>query len=188
MHEAKPPLRAFDARESLKIILLPVGAAIVYGILHDQITIRVCPEYFTVAHPHIFNTNSLTLVAAGWGVVATWWAGAAAGAAFALAARFGALPKLTRRYYLRPVMVLGIAMAMLATLAGFTGCWLVSAGKIPILQAWGLPVPPDKWAAFTADLFAHLSSYLFGTIGSLIIALAAVRKRFALRRFSGAGW
>ncbi|MFZ0335817.1 MAG: hypothetical protein WAL69_16905, partial [Candidatus Acidiferrales bacterium] len=72
-------VRALFSVESLKIIALAVAAAIAYGIVHDQVTIRVCPEYFTVAHPHIFRTGSLTLIALGWGVVATWWAGLAAG-------------------------------------------------------------------------------------------------------------
>ena len=36
--------------ETIKIILMEVAAAIVYGILHDQITARVCVEYFTIGH------------------------------------------------------------------------------------------------------------------------------------------
>ena len=62
--------------ESLKIILLCVLAAIVYGILHDQVTARVCVEYFTIGHPPIFHTDDPTLLAFGWGVIATWWMGA----------------------------------------------------------------------------------------------------------------
>ena len=40
--------------ESLKIVVLCIVAAIVYGILHDQVTARVCVEYFTIGHPPIF--------------------------------------------------------------------------------------------------------------------------------------
>jgi hypothetical protein len=35
--------------ESLKIVLLCVGAAVTYGVLHDQVTARVCVEYFPIA-------------------------------------------------------------------------------------------------------------------------------------------
>lgn len=49
--------------ESLKIILLYILAAIVYGICHDQVTARVCVEYFTIGHPPIFHTDSPTLKA-----------------------------------------------------------------------------------------------------------------------------
>jgi len=61
--------------EHFKIILLCLAAALVYRILHDQITARVCVEYFTVFHPPIFATHSPTLLALGWGVIATWWVG-----------------------------------------------------------------------------------------------------------------
>ena len=39
--------------QALLIILLCIFAAIVYGIIHDQITARVCIEYFTVGHPPV---------------------------------------------------------------------------------------------------------------------------------------
>lgn len=55
------------------IIALALLAGITYGILHDQVTARVCVEYFTIGHPKIFPTTSPTLLAIGWGIVATWW-------------------------------------------------------------------------------------------------------------------
>lgn len=165
--------------ESAKIILLAVGAAILYGIVHDQITIRVCPEYFTVAHPHILNTGSLTLIALGWGVVATWWGGLAAGILLAIAARAGSPEKFTWRRLARPALILLLVMAMCATLAGFIGHWLSSTGQIPSVQAWGLMLPVEKQPAFMADLFAHSISYLVGGVGSVTIALAIAWQRFS---------
>ena len=55
------------------IVALALFAGIAYSILHDQVTARVCVEYFTVGHPRIFPTESPTLLAIGWGIVATWW-------------------------------------------------------------------------------------------------------------------
>jgi hypothetical protein len=75
--------------ENLKIILLCVAAAIAYGVAHDQITARVCLEYFTVFHPPVFATQSPTALAFGWGVIATWWVGLFLGLLLALAARAG---------------------------------------------------------------------------------------------------
>jgi hypothetical protein len=37
-----------------------IFAAVLYGVLHDQITARVCLEYFTVFHPPVFATQSPT--------------------------------------------------------------------------------------------------------------------------------
>lgn len=165
--------------ESLKIVALATGAAIAYGIVMDQITIRVCPEYFTVAHPHILNTGSLTLLALAWGVVATWWAGAIAGVVFGLAASVGSREKLTWRHFTRPVLVLFALMAACAVAAAFAGDWLVVTGQIPALRAWGSMLPVEKQSAFMADVFAHAMSYFIGAVGALVIALVAAWRRFA---------
>lgn len=167
------------AKEPLKIILITTGAAIAYGVVMDQITIRLCPEYFTVAHPHILNTGSLVLLALAWGVVATWWAGAIAGIVFAFAARAASPTKLTWRHFVRPVLVLLAVMAACALAAGSAGDWMASTGQIPAVQAWGSLLPAEKHAAFMADLFAHAMSYFVGAVGALIIALAAAWRRFA---------
>lgn len=167
------------SREAMKIILLPTGAAILYGMAMDQITIRICPEYFTVAHPHIFNTGSLTLLALAWGVIATWWAGAIVGVAFAIAGRAGSLPKLTWRKFVRPLVILALIMAATSVAAGFLGAWMVNTGSLPAVQAWAIGLPLDKQAAFMADAFAHVCSYLIGALGCLTIAISAAWKRYA---------
>ena len=53
-----------------RIVLLSIASAIGYGILHDQVTARVCVEYFTIGHPPVFSTDSPTLLALGWGTIA----------------------------------------------------------------------------------------------------------------------
>ncbi len=37
----------------LAILFMCIAAAVVYGVVHDQVTARVCVEYFTVGHPRI---------------------------------------------------------------------------------------------------------------------------------------
>ena len=56
--------------EWLKIIGLGVVGAVAYGIAHDNVTARVCVEYFTIGHVPIFGTENPTLLALGWGVLA----------------------------------------------------------------------------------------------------------------------
>ena len=46
----------------VKITLLSIVAAVAYGIVHDQITARLCVEYFTVAHPPLIHTSSPTVL------------------------------------------------------------------------------------------------------------------------------
>jgi hypothetical protein len=52
--------------QSLAIVGLCGLSAVTYGIVHDQITARVCVEYFTIGHPPVFDTNSPTLLGLGW--------------------------------------------------------------------------------------------------------------------------
>jgi len=61
--------------QRLAIVGLCIAAAIGYGIGHDQITARVCVEYFTIGHPPIFSTDSPRLLGLGWGIMATGWVG-----------------------------------------------------------------------------------------------------------------
>jgi hypothetical protein len=163
--------------ESLKIILLATAAAIAYGVALDQIAIRVCQEYFTVAHAPIFRTDLPTMIAFGRGVATTWWAGLAAGIGFALAARAGPPEKFTWRRFTRSVLVLLLVMGATAAIAGFVGHWMATAGRIPSMQVWGLMLPEDKQPAFMADVFAHAFGYLAGGAGSVIIALATAWER-----------
>ena len=58
--------------QSLLIVLMSVAAAIAYGIAHDQVTVRICLEYFTIGHEPVFPTRNPTLLAIGWGIIAGW--------------------------------------------------------------------------------------------------------------------
>ncbi len=79
--------------KAVAIVLLCIAMAILYGIVHDQVTARVCVEYFTIGHPPVFDTDDTTLLALGWGVIATWWVGLGLGIPLAIAARAGSMPK-----------------------------------------------------------------------------------------------
>ena len=41
--------------QAVLIFLLSIAAAVTYGIVHDQVTARVCVEYFTIGHPSILG-------------------------------------------------------------------------------------------------------------------------------------
>lgn len=51
------------------IIMVSVVAAITYGVIHDQITARICVEYFTIGHPRLIESDSPTVLGLFWGVV-----------------------------------------------------------------------------------------------------------------------
>ena len=116
--------------EALKIACLCIAAAIVYGIVHDQITARICVEYFTIFHPPIFHTQSPTLLGIGWGIVATWWVGAFFSVPLILAARAGARPTLRAAELLPSIAWLLASMGVCATLSGITGYVLARRGVL----------------------------------------------------------
>jgi hypothetical protein len=54
--------------KSLGILSMSILACVLYGIVHDQITARLCVEYFTIFHAPIFGTDDPTLLGFGRGI------------------------------------------------------------------------------------------------------------------------
>ena len=165
------------AIESLKITILCIVAAIVYGILHDQVTARVCVEYFTIGHPPIFPTDDPTLLAFGWGIIATWWMGAILAVPAVLASRLGLWPKLDAAHLVRPVCVLLLVMACSSLLAGVSGYFVAKAGAVQLVGSLAYRVPAAKHVAFLADLWAHLAAYGVGFFGGIGVSIWVLFRR-----------
>lgn len=152
-------------------------ASISYGIVHDQITIRICPEYFTVWHPHLFKTTNLTLLALAWGVLATWWVGLILGCILGAAATIGNSPPATKSSVLKTVFAI----------LGTTGALAAASGALA--NSVDIPVPSfvegaeiaERGAqvrhAFATDLVVHNVSYLSAMFLALIGAFLLYRSR-----------
>jgi len=167
--------------ESLKIVSLCILSAVAYGILHDQVTARVCVEYFTIGHPPIFDTESPTLLAIGWGIIATWWVGLLLGIPAALASRLGSWPKYDAGRLIRPVCLLLLVMGCASLLAGLAGYFVAESGGVWLLEPLASQVPTSKHSAFLADLWAHLTAYGVGSTGGSILCgwISLTRRRMA---------
>jgi hypothetical protein len=154
--------------EALKIVAAATVAAVLYGIVHDQITVRVCLEYFTVFHPPIFRTHNPTLLALGWGVIATFWMGMVLGILLAIAARAGSEPRITARELAPKVLWLLGTMAVCAAVFGTLGYFIAkSIGG------------DNSYSRLQADLWAHSASYFVGGIGGVVLCIhtAVIRRR-----------
>ncbi len=167
---------------ALKIVLLCMASAIVYGICHDQVTARVCVEYFTVGHAPIFPTESPTLLAFGWGTLATWWVGLILGVLVALAARAGSWPKLDAAHLIRPIACLLIVVAVASVLAGITGYELAEGSGLVLPEPLGTRVPKGHHHGFFADTLAHLAAYVVGILGGAIVCVQALVRRRRVAR------
>src|SRR5262249_24259868 len=111
--------------QSLAIVLTCVLAAVAYGIAHDQVTARVCVEYFTVGHPPVFATDDPTWLGIGWGVIATWWVGLLLGVPLAVVARVRSRPKRLGGSLVRPLFwVFGGIVGFVVTPR--VHCWVLA--------------------------------------------------------------
>jgi len=153
------------------IVVLCVLSVITYGVLHDQVTARVCIEYFTIGHPPIFTVpvTSPTIVGIAWGVVASWWVGAGLGVTLAFAARFGKRPPRSATSLIKPIAILLAITACFGLCFGAIGWWAASSGWVVLLEPLASRVPSEKHVAFLADLWAHSSSYTFGALGGMVL-------------------
>lgn len=169
----------------LRIIALCIAAAILFGLVHDQATARISIEYFTIGHPRLFASDSPTLHALAWGVIATWWVGLILGVLLAIASRAGGRPPLTWRDLARDVAVLLAVMLVLAAIVG-VGAHLVITrlARQPFYLAGPMfdRFPRERHGLFAVAWAMHASSYTTGFVGGLVLAIRAWRRRGVLAR------
>ncbi|MEM8529395.1 MAG: hypothetical protein AAGF95_01045 [Chloroflexota bacterium] len=166
--------------EFIKIWLLCICASVVYGILHDQVTVRVSLEYFTIGHPPVFNTTSPTLLALGWGVIATWWVGVLLGFPTAVIALAGRREKVTASDLVRPVGVLFAVAASMALLFGMIGFVLAFTEVVKLPEKDIVMLPAGGALGYIAAGWAHNTSYAAGAVGAIVLWLWVGRKRTQL--------
>lgn len=167
---------------SLRIILVCMASAVLYGIAQDQVTARVCVEYFTVGHKPLFATDSPTLLALDFGTRATWWAGVILGISAALLSRAGSWPKLDATRLIRPIACLLTVMAVASLLAGLTGYQVAKGGGFVLPEPLGPRVPKVRHALFFADSLAHLAAYGVGTLGGFVLCAGVIVQRRRMAR------
>ena len=149
----------------------------IYGIAHDQITARLCVEYFTIFHAPVFGTDDPSLLGIGWGILATWWVGLFLGVPLAVVSRAGKLPKRSPAEVVRPIAILMGIVAGVATVAGIVGFIAASNGWIWMVEPWASRIPPDRHILFLTDLRAHNASYGAGFVGRLVMMALIWRGR-----------
>lgn len=173
-----PRISLVDVPVMLVVALIGALVAGAYGIVHDQITYTISPEYFTQLKFPQFHYADFgwgdRAFAATIGFLASWWVGGVAG--WLLARRL--LPQQPRRAAYRQ-LVLGFAcvltMGVIFGGGGYVyGLW---RGPDADYSAWQWAVQrlqvQDLWA-FVRVAYIHNASYLGGLAG-LVIALLTIR-------------
>ena len=173
------PVAHDESRPIAAIVLLCVALSGVYGILHDQITARICPAYFTLDHPSLglpwlFHNPNPTVLGLAWGVVATAPLATILGIGVACAARFGSWPKASWRQLLIPLILGLCAMGFSATLAGIWAFHTARSHGNPLSLA-------REYAVWRA----HQTSYAGGTAVAFGIMIFLFLHRYHQSRTIG---
>jgi len=166
--------------QRFQIIFLCTLGACLYGIVHDQITVRICLGYFVEpVHPPIFGgTHNPTLLALGWGVIATWWVGFFLGFILGLCCTVGRAPKITPRQVIKPLAITLTLLAILAALSGLAGHLAATRGMF--LDENLTDYPRDEAIPFATTQTTHLASYTFGALLGLGLCAWAIVRRWRM--------
>jgi hypothetical protein len=162
------------------IILLSVFSAVLFGILHNQITVRICEEFYTVAHRPIPGFDSPSLIALASGVLATWWMGILIGFLLACTARLGSWPQLSVTRVAYRLGIFFITLITLTALSGLIGYQLATRQIIALGTTFADRIPTTSHNAFLTNLWIHSTSYLLSFLGSIILAVGILRRRWKL--------
>lgn len=137
-----------------------------YGILHDQVTFTLSPEYYTEFKFEQFANARFGLPDRGFvaviGFLASWWVGLLAGWLFARIAFVGKGPPLAGSFVTRGFGIL-IAAVVLSGFAGFVLSKLI--GDSASAQWQGI----DQYGVSDVADFARVGLiHLFGYLGALL--------------------
>ncbi|HEU4471160.1 MAG TPA: hypothetical protein VFR58_08760 [Flavisolibacter sp.] len=161
--------------ESIFVCIVLAG---IYGVLHDQVTYTIAPEYFTRFkyhqfgfEPALFGGHRQTVAVIGF--LATWWTGLFIGFSLGLTGLIYKDHKLMRKAIRRAVLIV-FCVALAMGLAGFL------YGKLVLAKTgvdWWMPENLADKEAFIAVGSTHNFSYLGGLTGLITCIVYLVKRR-----------
>ena len=173
----------------LIISLAPLIGGI-YGILHDQLTYTISPEYYTkfkfyqfglidLGKEAIFPNPRIEVSAVGF--MATWWMGLPIGLILGLVGLTHKDPKMMFRNTMRAIIV----TVIIAFITGLIG---LVYGKFCLAErgvSWWLPYNLIDRKSFIAVGSMHNFSYLGGLIGLIAGTIYSIRQKRVLTLVCG---
>lgn len=154
-------------------------AIVSYAMIQDQVSARMCPEYFTVLHPPIPGLTDPTLLGLAWGFLGGWWGGIVLGYAAGLCATLGPLPQLRPRELVRPLGVLVGGVAFVTGLCGVSVWHHADLFGLALESEFARVVPAERHReCFTVACY-HLVAYASATAGGVVLCFWVRRERRA---------
>jgi hypothetical protein len=168
----------------LVFLACPLIAGI-YGMLHDQLTYTISPEYYTKFKFITFGTDPGTsprLQACFVGFRAAWWTGIPVGLILAPLGLIHYDAKTQLRVSLQAV-ALALAAVVLTGLAGLAYGWFsLSQHTRDYFPDWFIPDNVSDLPAYIAVGAMHNFSYIGGTIGLFAGAAWQVWKKQQIKK------
>ena len=173
-------LCAFKNEPRLRAMFLGIVTLTGYAMLQDQVSARLCPEYFTVLHQPIRGLTDPTLLGITWGLLGAWWGGAIMGYVAGTCATVGPRHPMTVRQLVRPMLVLVGAVAVVTAIAGFS-VWRHAEifGITTIGNGYHVFIPPERQQAAFVVACYHFVAYATGIVGSVALCVWITRRRRA---------
>ncbi len=168
----------------LKIVALSIVSAVVFGVVHDMVTAHICLEYFTIGHVRLFKSDIPALHALGWGVIATWWMGAALGVLVGSVARIGRWPRLGAADLIRPISLVLLLMGGASFITGAVTFLIASNDWVAMIGPMADRLDPAIHDRFLTDLAAHNAAYFSGVLGGFGLCVWVICVRFRRKKNS----
>jgi hypothetical protein len=163
-------------------IFIMVLLAGIYGIIHDQVTYSISPEYFTKFkypqfgfEPSWFGGHRQTVAVIGF--LATWWMGLFIGIALGL-------PGLAFKGHVAMKRAIATAIKIVFVIAVLFAVFGFLRGKYHLVRTgvdWWLPDDLVDRSHFIIVGSIHNFSYLGGVIGLVIAFIFMIMKNILLR-------
>jgi hypothetical protein len=160
-----------------RAMLLGIAMLAGYAAVQDQVSTRLCPEYFTHFHNPIPGLTDPTLTGIAWGFLGAWWGGALFGYAAGIAATAGKAPPLTVRQLVKPMLLTILGVAAVTALVGGVVAFYSEQLNVEVDQYLAGPVPAERRRGLLVVCCYHLAAYVSAVVGSVICCVWVARKR-----------
>lgn len=164
-------------RTEYRVIPVCIVAMIFYGVLQDQVSVRLSREYFTVAHPPIEGLEDPTVLGLAWGFLGSWWGGMLLGIALGAAATWGKKPPLTLRELLPGIVCLMLVIFAATLLTGMSAYQNGRILGVHLGDDWAQIITKENQLLLFVVGCAHFATYVSSILGSVVLCFWAVHLR-----------
>ncbi|MFO0809654.1 MAG: hypothetical protein U0746_13600 [Gemmataceae bacterium] len=161
----------------LRIVAACFVGQVVYAMVQDQFSARLCVEYFTVLHPRIGTLDDPTMLGLAWGFLAGSSGGMAMGLVVGIAATFGKRPPVGIDRLWRPLLLLFLAEAAVTALCGASAYLNAGWMDMRMAEPTASVIPADRRLNCFAVGCAHLGTYVSAIVGSIVVVVWVLRAR-----------